>query len=191
VGQYTRLRLASAVLRRAIERYRDRNQGPVLERASELFERLTLGSFTGLHADYNDKGEAVLMGVRPDGRHRLGVDDMSTGTCDQLYLSLRLASLHHHLEHHPPLPFVVDDILIQFDDQRAAAALEALADLSSKTQVIFFTHHEHLIELAESCLGKNRVAIHRLTGSTEAESQRAPRSDPTPADPTPEGRARQ
>lgn len=191
VGQYTRLRLASAVLRRAIERYRDRNQGPVLERASELFERLTLGSFTGLHADYNDKGEAVLMGVRPDGRQRLGVDDMSTGTCDQLYLSLRLASLHHHLEHHPPLPFVVDDILIQFDDQRAAAALEALADLSSKTQVIFFTHHEHLIELAESRLGKDRVAIHRLTDATEAEGEGAPRSNPTPAKLTPSTRTRQ
>jgi len=36
VGQYLRLRLASGVLQRAIESYRDKHQGPVLKRASEL-----------------------------------------------------------------------------------------------------------------------------------------------------------
>ena len=39
-----------------------------------------------------------------------------------------------------PLPFIVDDIVIQFDDARAAASLNVLAEVSKKTQVIFFTH---------------------------------------------------
>jgi uncharacterized protein YhaN len=47
------------------------------------------------------------------------------------------------------MPFVVDDILIKFDDGRARAALELLAELSRRTQVIFFTHHRHLVEIAE------------------------------------------
>jgi uncharacterized protein YhaN len=47
------------------------------------------------------------------------------------------------------MPFIVDDILVTFDDARATAALELLAELSSKTQVIFFTHHHRLVELAE------------------------------------------
>ena len=37
VQEYSRLRLATAVLKRGIERYREKNQGPVLERASRLF----------------------------------------------------------------------------------------------------------------------------------------------------------
>src|SRR5262249_2428942 len=45
--RYARLRLASVILRDAIERYREKNQGPVLKRAGELFADLTVGSFEG------------------------------------------------------------------------------------------------------------------------------------------------
>ena len=125
--EFIRLRLASVLLKRAIERYREKNQGPVLQRASRTFAALTLGSFCGLRADYDERGNPVLVGVRPDGRTTLGVAALSDGTRDQLYLSLRIASLEHHLETNPPLPFIVDDILVQFDDARAAAALQVLA----------------------------------------------------------------
>jgi uncharacterized protein YhaN len=77
---------------------------------------------------------------------------MSDGTADQLYLALRLASLEQYLENSESLPFVVDDILLRFDDARAAATLEVLAELSKKTQVIFFTHHRHLVDLAHRSL---------------------------------------
>ena len=46
---------------------------------------------------------------------------MSEGTCDQAYLALRLASLEIYLENHEPLPFIVDDILVNFDDARSHA----------------------------------------------------------------------
>ena len=92
VQHYLRLRLASAVLREGIERYRKKNEGPVLGRASDLFRRLTLGSFEALRIDFDDRGEQVLAGVRPDGKAVLPTA-MSEGTCDQLYLALRLASL--------------------------------------------------------------------------------------------------
>ena len=97
VQQYLRLRLASAVLREGIERYRKKNEGPVLGRASDLFRRLTLGSFEALRIDFDDRGEQVLAGVRPDGKTVLPTA-MSEGTCDQLYLALRLASLETWLQ---------------------------------------------------------------------------------------------
>ncbi len=43
---------------------------------------------------------------------------MSDGTRDQLYLSLRLATLEQHQSKGEPIPFVVDDVLIGFDDNR-------------------------------------------------------------------------
>jgi hypothetical protein len=52
---------------------------------------------------------------------------MSDGTCDQLYLALRLALLETHLDGREPLPLIVDDILIMFDDARAAQPSQALA----------------------------------------------------------------
>jgi len=158
---YARLRAAAALLRGEIKRYRERNQEPVLQRASELFRQLTLGSFAELVSDFNDKDEPVLVGVRPSGE-QVRVEGMSDGTCDQLYLALRLASLERYLVSNEPMPFIVDDILIRFDDERAAAALQVLADLSSTTQVIFFTHHARLVDLAKTISGSERAAIQYL-----------------------------
>lgn len=83
--QYARLRLASAVLSQAVERYREKNQGPILTRSNDLFSRMTLGAFTGLRLDFNDKGETVLKGVRRG--ELVDVSGMSDGTADQLYLA--------------------------------------------------------------------------------------------------------
>jgi uncharacterized protein YhaN len=89
---------------------------------------------------------------------------MSDGSHDQLYLALRLASLEAWLGAHEPIPFIVDDILLNFDDRRAAAALSALADLSRRTQVLFFTHHRHIIDLARTHLPRDVVFVHELPG---------------------------
>jgi uncharacterized protein YhaN len=87
---------------------------------------------------------------------------MSDGTADQLYLSLRLAGLEHYLDANEPMPFIVDDILIKFDNTRAVAALKALAELSERTQVVFFTHHRHLMELAAGNLPGSVLIEHHL-----------------------------
>ncbi len=158
--QYIRLHLACGILQREMERYRDANQGPVLKLAGELFARLTLGSFAGIRPDYGDGDRAVLTGVRPGGQ-KVGVDGLSEGTRDQLYLALRLGSLMRHLELSPPLPFIIDDILVNFDDDRSRAALLILGELSGRTQVIYFTHHQHVVELAKAAMNGG-LRVHRL-----------------------------
>jgi uncharacterized protein YhaN len=162
--QYARVRLVWAVLGEAIKRYQAESEGPVLGRASNLFRRLTLDSFQRLVADFDERGEKVLAGDRGDG-NPVELAGMSDGTCDQLYLALRLASLEHYLTGREPVPFVVDDVLIGFDNRRAAAALEALGELSDRTQVILFTHHRHLVRLAQEHLPGETLFVHELTGS--------------------------
>jgi uncharacterized protein YhaN len=160
--RYVRAQLASAVLRTAIERYRNKNQDPILNRASDLFAALTLGSFKALKVGNDDRDDRpVLRGVRPDDK-LVDVAGMSDGTADQLYLSLRLASLESQLNPREPLPLLVDDILIQFDDARAVAALRALAELATRTQVLMFTHHGHLLPLAQAQLPAGTVFVHHL-----------------------------
>ena len=137
-------------------------RGPILKRANTFFVQLTQGSFEGIRADYDNQGQPVLVGVRPGGKETVGVGGMSDGTADQLYLALRLAGLEEYLERNEPIPFIVDDILIKFDDARAAGALKALAQLSTMTQVIFFTHHRHLVELAEKNIDPSVLIKHTL-----------------------------
>ncbi len=147
--RYSLLKLASKILQQEIERYREEHQDPILKIASGYFNNLTIGSFAGLRTDVDDKGEPILVGVRPDNL-RLTVEKMSSGTRDQLFLALRLATLEYRLEENEPMPFIVDDILINFDDDRSKATLEVLAALSKKNQVILFTHHRQIVEEAKA-----------------------------------------
>ena len=157
------LQISSAMLNAAIERHREKNQGPILGRASQIFREITLKKFVGLQAEFDEKGVPVLAGIRGT-EQRVLVDGMSDGTCDQLYLALRLASLETWLEHHEPVPFIVDDVLMNFDDQRSIATLKVLAALSRRTQVIFFTHHQHLVELAREYLSNDDLFVITLDG---------------------------
>jgi uncharacterized protein YhaN len=133
----------------------------LVQRASEHFSVLTQGSFESLRVDFNEKDEPVLVGFRPEG-DRVQVEGMSSGTRDQLYLALRLAALEKYLESSEPMPFIIDDILIQFDDDRSAATLGVLAELGKKTQVILFTHHSRLVEQTLSLNADALVSVHQL-----------------------------
>ena len=150
--QYVRARSAALLLQWAIERNRREKQAPMLRRASALFRELTLGSFEALEVDFDEQDEPRLVGRRPSGE-RVGADGMSDGSADQLYLAIRVAGLEDHVENGEPLPFVADDLFINFDDRRAAAGLRVLDRLAQRCQVIFFTHHEHLVEIARQTLG--------------------------------------
>lgn len=160
---YSGIRIAARILDMAIERFRDKNQDPMLNRASELFAEITCGAFSGIRPEFDEAGRPVITGVREGDCELVNVEAMSDGTADQLYLALRLAGLEMTIEKSRPMPFIVDDILIKFDNERAAAALETMAELSATTQVIFFTHHHHLIELAENRLPKEKVIFHLLS----------------------------
>ncbi len=148
VARYRRLRLASHLLRARIESLRERAQNPTMARAGEIFATLTRGSFTRLVGDYGSDSPRML-GVRANG-DRVDVDGMSDGTRDQLWLALRLAWIELRAADGLALPVIADDLLVQFDEARATAALGALANLSDRTQVLLFTHHRHTSELIRS-----------------------------------------
>ena len=59
-------------------------------------------------------------------------------------------AIEDHVATAPALPFIADDILQTFDDQRALASLNGLLALSQHVQVIVLTHHNHIATLAGS-----------------------------------------
>ena len=152
--QYVRVRSAALLLQWAIDRYRLAKQAPLLKSAGQLFSTLTGGSFENLRVDFDDQDRPHLIGQRPGGA-KVAVPGMSTGTADQLYLALRMASVADYLHRAPPLPFIADDLFINFDDERAAAGFKVLGQLAEQTQVLFFTHHQHLVDIASETLGES------------------------------------
>jgi uncharacterized protein YhaN len=159
---FAAIHVARTALERAKERYRARHQDTLLNRAGKFFQTLTDGAFLGLDID-NDEGNDVLTAVRRDASRidaRVRVDGLSDGTRDQLFLALRLAGIETHLVEREPVPLIVDDVLINFDDQRTKATLRCLAELAQKTQVLVFTHHRHVVESARAV--DPTMAVHEL-----------------------------
>lgn len=148
---YLRLQTAARLLKWSIEKFRETKQGPMLSKASTIFNGLTMDSFSRLLVD--SEGDAPrLFGVRPSGE-QVDVTGMSEGSRDQLYLALRLAALELQVEQGFTMPLIADDLFINFDDRRTAAGLKVLGDLSRSMQVVFLTHHDHLVPLAKEVLG--------------------------------------
>jgi uncharacterized protein YhaN len=163
---YVGLRTEVAILRYAIERYRKEKQGPLLRRASELFSKLTLGRYAQLLVDPNVQ-KPRLCGVRTGTDEVVGIEGMSEGTVDQLYLSLRLAAVENIVAGGLKMPFLADDLFINYDDDRSRAGFEALGELARHTQVLFFTHHDHLLDVAQAALAPARASLCRLDGAVQ------------------------
>ena len=157
--RYVRVRASGMLLRWAVERYRKEKQGPLLKRAGELFRVLTRNSFEGLEVRFDERDTMHLTGVRPDGEV-VAVPGLSTGTEDQLFLALRIAAVEDYLARAVALPFVADDLFINFDPERSAAGFEVLGQLAERTQVLFYTHHPHLVDVARETLGDD---VHVVT----------------------------
>ena len=163
MAPWIRSRLAHALLAEALRRFRDRAQGPMLQAATTYFGAMTHGEFDRLLSDDSGK-EPALVAQRRNGT-RIGVEEMSEGTLDQLYLALRLAALDIRRSAGVDLPVVFDDVLMTSDEGRSGAMLQAVAAFSEGapgtpgSQVIVFTHHRHLVDVARRHVAAEGLAV--------------------------------
>lgn len=136
--EYVVLALGVRLLAAAQERYERERQPDVVKDAQRIFRSIT-----------GDRYEAIVV---PIGSGRIEVYDrraaakdsgtLSKGTAEALYLALRLGLIGRLDGVGPGLPVLIDDALANFDPERLAGALQAIAALSHKRQVVFFTCHE-------------------------------------------------
>ena len=156
-------RLGVTLLHRALERYRQEHQDPVLAKANAAFAALTGGRYVRIVPELGDGKERLRLAVeRPDGTIQVAAA-LSEGTRDQLFLALRFGTLQARAEDGSlPLPIVLDDVFVNFDDARTEAGLAQLAALLPLTDVVYFTHHEHVVELAQRALPPHLLDVVRL-----------------------------
>lgn len=155
---YLRLRAGVIAAETALRLFRERHRSAMMRRASETFNRISGGEYSGLSAQ-SDNGREFLIANAASGGSKLA-RDLSKGTRFQLYLALRIAGYHEIAAARESLPFIADDIMETFDDGRAGRAFEQMAEMARVGQVIYLTHHEHLCEIARAACPD--VTIHRL-----------------------------
>lgn len=136
-----KLLLARRVLDRAIEEWKSESVPEVYARASHLLSLMTGGTWVEIRM--KDDGRLVAVDVsRGEREPRF----LSMGTCQQLYLALRIALLECVEGVGNAVPVLADDILVNFDDERRKGAVRALSELAEKRQVILFTCHKEIVE---------------------------------------------
>lgn len=126
------LELAQRTLEAAREELQRRFAPRISAQAQALFSRLTGGRYQALALD-----RELALSARAEGEATLRSPLWrSSGTADQLYLSLRLATAQALT---PEAPLILDDALARFDPERQKNALDILSELPN--QVILFTAH--------------------------------------------------
>ncbi|OUO92384.1 sugar ABC transporter ATP-binding protein [Gordonibacter sp. An230] len=141
VQDYARLLLAKRMLEAAIAAWESKSQPQVYRRASRLLALMTDGRWTKVSLSSDGRLEVVdAVKTTREPVH------LSLGTCQQLYLALRIALLMEADNVGRAIPILADDILVNFDSSRRAGAAKALVELASCRQVILFTCHEEIVE---------------------------------------------
>lgn len=165
VRPWAQLKLAQALLDEALRRYREKAQGPLVELASEYFKAMTGERFVGLWVD-DDSGSPVLK-AKPAQGTPVNVKTLSEGTADQLYLALRLAALQVQRQPDRMMPLVLDDVFMTSDDERATHVFQALEKFAAQGQVLVFTHHQHLVDIATRTVQPGALRVHQLPNAFE------------------------
>ncbi|MGP9788525.1 AAA family ATPase [Roseinatronobacter sp. NSM] len=130
----------------ALRHYRDTHRSSMMDRAGHAFTTLTCGAYTGL-STRPDGARELLIAQDARGASK-PVDTLSKGTSFQLYLALRIAGYLELADQRPMVPFIADDIMESFDDDRSHATFGLLGQMARKGQVIYLTHHAHLCDIA-------------------------------------------
>jgi uncharacterized protein YhaN len=150
--------VASGLVRTTLQTYVRERQPAVLERASAAFAQVTDGRYRAV-VQVAAAEDDTLMAERWDGE-RLAPEALSRGTCEQLYLAIRLALAGEFAAQGRDLPLIMDDCLVNFDPGRAAAMANAIATSAITGQCLFFTCHPAVAELMHSAGGDTATLIH-------------------------------
>ncbi len=119
---------------------------PLLKKSiSDNFAYLTGDKY---HSVDIDEDMNITVMTEEENDRKIELENLSGGTLDQLYLSLRIA-LSNILSGNKNIPLILDDSFVQYDSKRLRKSLEMLSRESERRQVILFTCQEREAELSK------------------------------------------
>ena len=140
--------LIAHFMEEAQQSYEKDRQPQALAKASEYIRLLTDGKY---RLDTEAAPQAIYLLNEHD--ERLDMAHWSSGLADQVYLALRLSLAHTFGKRIEPMPLILDDILVRFDETRQQRALALLKTIAEETQVWIFTCQKSTLELAKEQTG--------------------------------------
>ncbi len=139
--EWVKLTLAEQLLGEARAKFERERQPGVVRHAERFFREITGGRYTRVYAPL---GEQTIT-VSEDSGDPKEPKQLSRGTREQLFLSLRFGLIRELRTRTEPLPVIVDEVLVNFDPDRALRAAAAFVELSNTNQVLVFTCHPTVV----------------------------------------------
>lgn len=134
---YDKVSLAAEVLTESFAEIRSGYGGMLEQKAGDIFTGLTNGAYKKVNISKS-------FDISVEHSEHFGgkeADYLSAGAYDQAYLSLRLALSSLITENSEPLPVILDDPFVNYDDTRTHIAAEYLKEFSESVQTVVFTCH--------------------------------------------------
>ena len=157
-SRWSALTICLRFLQEARRVYEKERKQPVVRESEHFFRTITNGRYQTIVAPHGEESIEVL-GANGS---RYELDILSRGTAEQLYLSLRFGYIQEFSRRARPLPVVMDDILVNFDPQRARASISAILELADRNQILFFTCHPETVALMREI--DENIPVLRLEG---------------------------
>lgn len=120
--------------------------------ASDLITGITGGIYDSMSVDENLN---IFMNTRTK---LVPVEQVSSGTMDQVYLALRLAAARLIQPEGEQMPLIFDDSFVLYDDERLRTSLKWLTQ-AYDSQIIIFTCHQREAQMMTA----NQVGYHLIT----------------------------
>ncbi|MFC7391668.1 AAA family ATPase [Scopulibacillus cellulosilyticus] len=142
--QWAVYQTAKALLYKAKEEYREHKLPAVLTKAAKYFSQMTDFKYKDIYMS-DDKGLAV----ESEGGQSFYVKELSRGTAEQLYVSIRLA-LASVFESAEGIPIIIDDSFVNFDNHRSRQVMNVLSEVSKRHQIILMTCHKEYMNYSDA-----------------------------------------
>ncbi len=148
IEMWVELTVTAKLFGLAMETYEKNDQESIVRRASKYFSIMTQEAYSKVLVTPDEQDEKRIQVEATASGNRKEPDELSQATKEQLHLAMRLANASHYAERCVDLPLITDDILVNFDEDRAKAAAKLLVTYAADGhQVLLFTCHRRMVDV--------------------------------------------
>ena len=155
--RYDRLMMLSSILRKADLQFRMKHQPEVIRLAGEYLSHVTDGRYNRLGID-EETGQLMVY-ARDTSQSYKVAPPLSQGTCDQIFLAIRLAIIDHLDDGKERLPVFLDEVFVNWDVSRRKNVYGILRRMAKKRQIFVFTCHPWQTQEAVDELGAYKLLL--------------------------------
>jgi uncharacterized protein YhaN len=156
-ADWVRAQVSLFVLEKAISEYENTRQPEVIKAAKDIFANITNHEYSMIIKAV----ESNELKIQDSSGRNKSIIEMSRGTKEQLYFAMRLGLIKVYEAEKEPMPIIMDDILVNFDDDRGPLAIKELAKFARDRrdrQVVVLTCHKNALDLYIS-LGAKKITF--------------------------------